>query len=54
MHQTLFLNLHQISAATLEGSVVGWALRVLQSVEAPQEALAPVLASAVQYLEGLH
>lgn len=53
MHQTLFLNLHTMPEAMLEGSVVGWALRVLQSVEEPQEALASVLASAVRYLEGL-
>ncbi len=41
-HRTLFLNLHTTPASTLEGSVVGWALRTLQNVEGPQEQLSEV------------
>lgn len=52
-HRTLFLNLHDTPAATLEGSVVGWALRTLQSVEGSHEQLSEVLAAAVRYLESL-
>lgn len=37
----------------LEGSAVGWALRALQNMEASQETLSVVLASAVEYLESL-
>ena len=38
---------------SLETSTLGWTLRALQSMEEPQEALAQVLAPAVDYLESL-
>jgi hypothetical protein len=40
-HRTLFLNLHATSPAALESSVVGWALRTLQSAESSQERYQP-------------
>ena len=52
-HDTLYLNLHSTPSVLLEASTLGWALRALQSMEEPQEALAQVLASAVRYLESL-
>jgi hypothetical protein len=53
--ETLFLNLHRISPATLTrfATAVSYALRVLQSEAAPREQLEQVLTDSLAGLEGL-
>jgi flagellar biosynthesis/type III secretory pathway protein FliH len=54
-YETLFLPLRITppEALTGEGSVIGWALRTLQSAEEPYQALHDVLTRAIVYLDTL-
>lgn len=53
VHRTLFLSLQGTSPDALTGSAVAWAMRALQTADAPPDALAAVLRQAVVYLESL-